>query len=149
MELNSAQRELARLKDSLIKSHERGMRILEKTMGRVGHHNMVHTKHLDRAIINLEKENEQLRETIDKLTDEIQLIKNLNTPKIKSRYRYTREEIVEALIQAEGVRERAAENLGINKFSLYRYIRVMDINVPTKRRKKIINGVTTYVKVKS
>ena len=149
MELNSAQRELARLKDSLIKSHERGMRLLEKTMGRVGHHNMIHTKHLERAVSKLEKENEQLRNTVEKLTDEIQLIKNRNTSNLKRRYKYTREEIVEALIQAEGVRERAAENLGLNKFSLYRYIRVMGIDVPTRRRKKVINGVTTYVKVGS
>ena len=141
MRSETIHRKLFSLKTELTIEMEKSVKKMQKQIDRVSV-----------AIQNQEieskaaKENERLRYTIGRL--ELKLLDLTN--KLNNRsdsvkmYSHTRSELVRALEKNDGVRELTAEELGISINTLYGAVRRMGIQIPSKRRKKTVNGIVTW-----
>ena len=88
----------------------------------------------------LKRENEQLKKQVEELTLKLNAV-NHET----KMYSHTKKELIAALSKHDGVRELAADELGIPLFTLYGAIRRFGITYPPRRRKKVVNGEVTWV----
>ena len=88
----------------------------------------------------LKRENEQLNKQEEELTLKLNALHHET-----KMYSHTKKELIDALSKHDGVRELAADELGIPLFTLYGAIRRFGITYPPRRRKKVVNGEVTWV----
>lgn len=133
-------KKLTRLEVQMVRNHAEDIRQIRKMFDCVERFSEAKEQKNVKVNNRLIEENKRLKDEVESL---IKQMHNIN-PNAKMTS-YTKEEVIESLEKFDGVRELAAEHMGIKVMTLYSAIRRLGIKVPVKRVKRTVNGEVKWL----
>lgn len=140
MNKSELKKKLTRLEVQMVRNHSENLRQIRKMFDCIERFSEAKEQENVKLNNKLIEENKRLKDEVESLIKQMHSI----NPNAKMT-NYTKEQVIESLEKFDGVRELAAEHMGIQVMTLYSAIRRLGIKVPVKKVKRTINGEVKWV----